>query len=156
MAESHTRGLGCALITALFAFSAVVTAVAMLGYSLWQAEYRPIDETAGIQLKHEAAAGSEGQGQTAPAPRLTPAPHHAPGRAPDNSSSPRVLKGHGAIVSVIAVSADGAQLLSADINDVICTWDRIAGTRLTTIESTGLGLRRAVFSRNSRYILACD
>lgn len=152
MAESQTRGLGCVLIAALFAFSAVVTAGVIFVNGLWQGGNRPADGTVGEPLKQETGAGSEGQVQISPAPRLVQAPR----KSTSISHSPRVLKGHGAIVAVVAVSADGAQLLSADINDLICTWDRIAGTRLTTIESTGLGLRRAVFSPNSRYILACD
>src|SRR6476646_7225944 len=100
MAESQTRGFGCVLIIALFAFSAVVTAVAILVYGLWPAENQRVDETVGQQLQKAPAAGSDDSEKGARAPRVL--------RSPSALESPRVLKGHGAIVAVVAVSADGA------------------------------------------------
>ena len=119
-----------------FALLSVTSTVAIFVYWPRSAEKPSSNEEHPTQLKHELLL-------------------HDPGASDHYAADPRILQGHGRLVGVVATSADGARLLSADSSDLIRIWDRHTGVPLVKIDAAGLGLRRAMFSRNSLYVLAC-
>ncbi len=140
-------------ISATFALSVVVTAAVVINYGHQTESPRPADRAAPLP-EQEAPNQQVDDRQTVD--QQAGDPKADPGKRRREPSAPRPLRGHSQTVSIIDVSSDGAQLLSADVGDLIRTWDRFAGVPLVKIEPAGLRLRRAIFSANSRFILGCD